>query len=59
MTSQTGQQIIAIHILPNFLRSKRNQIMKFGHLIECDMRNVFLKKSYTKGGGEASPRPSY
>ena len=33
--------------------------MKFGHLIECDMRNVFLKKSYTKGGGEASPRPSY
>ena len=31
--------------------------MKFGHLIECNMRNVFLEKSFTKCGGETSPRP--
>ena len=30
---------------------------KFGQLIECNMRNIFLEKSYTKYGGEASPRP--
>ena len=31
--------------------------MKFGHLIECNMRNIFFEKSYTKCGGETSPRP--
>ena len=30
MTSQTGQQIITIHILPNTSRSKSNHIIKFG-----------------------------
>ena len=30
--------------------------MKFGLLIECNMRNIFLEKSYTKCGGETSPR---
>ena len=30
--------------------------MKFGHLIECNMRSIFLEKSYTKSGGETSPR---
>ena len=28
ITSQTGQQIITIHILPNISRSKGNQTMK-------------------------------
>ena len=56
MTLQTGQQIITINILPNISRSKRNQKMKFGQLIEYNMRNIFLEKSYTKCGGEASPR---
>ena len=48
MTSQTGQQIITIttHILPNISRSKRNQTMKFGQLIEYNMRNTFLENSY-------------
>ena len=55
MTSKPGQQTTVIHILPNISRSKGNQIMKFGHLIECNMRNVFLEKS--KCGGETSPRP--
>ena len=31
--------------------------MKFGQLIECDIRNVFLEKLYTKCGGETIPRP--
>ena len=53
MTSQTGQQIIAVHILPNISRTKGNKAMKFGQLVEC---NIFLEKSYTKCGGEASPR---
>ena len=53
---QPGLQTIVIHILLNISRSKGNQTMKFGQLIECNMRNIFLEKSYTKCGGETSPR---
>ena len=59
MTSQTRHQIIKIHILPDILRSKGNQTMKLGQLIEYNMRDIFLKKSYTKFSGEACPRPFY
>ena len=31
--------------------------MKFGQLIECNMRYTFLEKSWTKSGEETSPRP--
>ena len=31
--------------------------MKFGRLIECNMRNIFLERSYTKCGGEIGPSP--
>ena len=31
--------------------------MKPGHLVECNMRNIFPEKSYTKCGREISPRP--
>ena len=31
--------------------------MKFGQLIERNMTNIFLEKSYTKCAREASPRP--
>ena len=48
MTPQPGQQAIVRHIFPDISRSKGNQTMKFGHLIEYSMRNIFLKKSYTK-----------
>ena len=34
MTSQPGQQAITINILPNISRSKGNQTMNFGRLIE-------------------------
>ena len=33
--------------------------MEFGHLIEYSMINIFLEKSNTKYGGEASPKPLY
>ena len=33
--------------------------MKSGQLIEHNMRNIFLEKSYTKYSGEASPRLFY
>ena len=29
--------------------------MKFGQLIDYNMRNIFLEKSHIKCGGEASP----
>ena len=31
--------------------------MKFGQLIEYNMRNVFLENSYTKSGRETIPKP--
>ena len=31
--------------------------MKFGQLVEYDMRNIFLERSYTKCAGETIPRP--
>ena len=31
--------------------------MKFGQLMEYNMRNNFLEKSYAECGGETSPRP--
>ena len=40
-----------------YLENKGNQTMKFGQLIECNMRNIFLEKSYTKCGRETIPRP--
>ena len=43
MTSQPGQQTIAIHIFPNIPKSKGNQTMKFEQLIEYNMRNFLLK----------------
>ena len=55
--SQTRKQAIAIHILPNISKSKRIQTMKFGQLIEYNMRNIFVDKSYTICGGETISRP--
>ena len=44
MTSQAGQQAIAIHILPNISRSAQ--------LVEYNLRNNFLENSFTKCGGK-------
>ena len=41
----------------NISRKKGNQAIKFGQLIEYNMRNIFLEKLYTKSGGETIIRP--
>ena len=56
MTSEPGKQTIAMHILPFISRSKDNQRVKFGQLIEYNMRKIFLEKSYPQCGGETSPK---
>ena len=59
MTSQSGKQTNALHILPNISRSKGNQTIKFGQLIDYKPKNIFLKKYYTKCVGETIPRPFF
>ena len=56
MTSQTGKKTIVTHILPNISISKGNETIKFGQLIEYNMRNILLEKLYTKCEGKTSPR---
>ena len=46
-----------MHILPDISRSKGNQTVKFGQLLEDEMKKIFLQKSYTKCGGNTIPRP--
>ena len=43
-------------MLPNITRSIDNQTIKFGQLIEYNIRNIFFEKSYTEFRGEASTR---
>ena len=49
--------MIAIHKSPNISNIKGNQAMKFGQLIEYNMRNTFFEEQHIKGGGEISSRP--
>ena len=42
MTSQDGTQTITINILLDISKSKDNQNMKFGQLIDYNVRNIFL-----------------
>ena len=44
LMAQLGKQTITIHIFPNISRSKGNQTMKFGRLIEYKVKNIFLQK---------------
>ena len=48
--------IITIHILSNILRSKDNEAIKSGQLIECNVRSIFLQKSCKKKAGKLVPR---
>ena len=45
-----------MHNLTNILRTKGNQTMKFGQLIEYNMRNIFMETLYLKCGGKTIPR---
>ena len=40
--SQPGKQAITIDILPNISRSKGYHTIKFGQLIEYNVRNIFF-----------------
>ena len=57
MTSQPGYQTIAIHVLTNISRSKDKHALKTGQLLEYDLRNIFLEKSYAKYGWETISIP--
>ena len=57
MMSHPGQKTVVIKIFPNIQIKKGNQTMKLGQLTECNMRNIFLEKLYTKYRGETSPDP--
>ena len=43
LTSKPAQQTIGIHISSNISRSKSNQTMKIGQLIEYDKGNIFMQ----------------
>ena len=45
MMLRPGWQAIVVYILPNIV-SKGNLTRKFGQLLEYNMRNIFLEKSY-------------
>ena len=55
---KTGQQIINC-VISQKVKTTIQCTMKFGQLIEFNMRNISLQKLYTKCGEEASPRPFY
>ena len=59
MTSQSGLQTVAIHILSNISQGKDSQTMKFGQLIEYNKRNIFLQKLCGKRGSETNFSPLF
>ena len=48
-----------IHILPNISRSKDNQTMQFGQLIEYHKRNIFFQTPCRKWGRATSCTPLF
>ena len=48
LISKFGTQTLSTYILTNISRSKENQIMKLGQLIEYNIRNIFLEKILTQ-----------
>ena len=43
ITSQNGKETIRINILPDISRSKGNQTMKVGQVIEYNLRHILLQ----------------
>ena len=48
MMPKLGEETIEIHILSNISKSKDNQAMKFGQLIEYRVGIIFLLKNNTQ-----------
>ena len=42
-----------------YVKKKRDPDNEIGSVNRTNMRNILFEKSYTKCGGEASPRPFY
>ena len=59
MTSKSGKQILAIHILSNISINKDNQAIKLGQFKKHDGRNIFLQKSCRKWRTITSSRPLF
>ena len=60
MTSQSDQQIVIIHILPNILKSKGNQAIKFSQFIKFGVRNIYIfSKIMQKLCSKTSSRPRF
>ena len=56
MITTRETNICNTRIAQHLKRTKGNQAMKFGQLMEYNMRNIFLEKSNTKLGGGTIPR---
>ena len=52
MTSQSGYQTVAVHILPDISRSKGNQTMKFGQVTK---ETFFFENRAKNEGGRLIP----
>ena len=57
MASEREKQTIAIHTLPNIIKTEGSETVKLGQLVEYTVRNIFLEKSSTKCGVKNIPRP--
>ena len=57
VTSQPGKETFAMHILPSISKSKGNQTMKFGQLINITWGTFFFKNTHTNCVGDTIPRP--
>ena len=57
MMLKPGKLTNVINILLNISRSKGNQKINFSQLIEHNITNIFLDKSYIKCDEESIPRP--
>ena len=53
--AETNKQINKLNYNTQIVQYLDIQTMKFRQLIEYNMRNIFLEKSYSKFGEEASP----
>ena len=57
MMLKPGKLTNVINILLNISRSKGNQKINFSQLVQHNMTNIFLDKSYIKCDEESIPRP--
>ena len=57
MISQPGTTNNCNTYIAHISKSKDCQTVKFGQLIEYNVRKIFLETPYPKCGGETSPKP--